>query len=216
MEHRTPRDQDDPTQQRARDRHHGGLLGWSALLFLCLFLPAVDGCDNEVYPVQFLFEPGFWSILILPHLMSIPLALLAAGDRERDDGLPAGHGWLVMLVILTYAGTALLFIQPLTDGDLWILAPAAAWALPLPALIRTLFSRRLTRDQRAARWRWLAGLGMFAYFFMWFAIAGVDESHSGLYLSMLACLGIAHAGHRLERTLPDAEPPLPEARVRRA
>lgn len=210
MKHQTPRDQD----EQARDRHHRGLLGWSGLLFLCLFLPAVDGCDDQVYPVQALLELTPITVLILPYLISLPLALVADGDREQDGGIPLHRRWLALLVTLIFVCDGILLIEPILRGHLFALIPAAVWAVPIPILAGTAFSRRLTDAQRAARWRALCGAGLFAYFFLWFVAVEYTGAHSGLYLAMLASLGVVHNGISLERSLP-ADPALPPARIRR-
>jgi hypothetical protein len=197
-----------------RDRDHRGLLGWSALLFLCLFLPALDGCESEVYPVQALVELGPITILILPYLLSLPLALIADADREQPGGVPLHRRWLALLVTLIFAGTGLLILEPILRGYLVMLIPAAVWAIPIPILVRTTLSRRLTDARRAARWRALCGAGLFAYFLFWFVAVELEGAHAGLYLAMFASLGIAHNGYRLERSLADDRPALAAARAR--
>lgn len=77
-----------------RRRHRRLTLPAGVLLFVCLFLPAVDGCGQAVYPVE---TPYFWHPYVYGGALALAaLATTVRGLRRATVGLRV-LAWLALL-----------------------------------------------------------------------------------------------------------------------
>ncbi len=172
------------------------------LLFVCMFLPAVKGCHQPIYPVQtVVFTP--------PYLAGLVITVIALSK--------AGHtkGWLFSLKLLawlTAIGLAAMAIAGLEAG--W----PALLILPAVGFVMALLSDAQEPDIRAAK---LSGMFALAstFWFGWLAGASGDDGLFGLWISLVASVGLTIGcyawWHAPRPTAPYDPPPidLPRATV---
>ena len=143
------------------------------LLFVCLFLPALRGCHETVYPVAM---PMFWH----PYLFGLVIAFGAARASVRH---------------LHYTVTALRVFAWLTViGSAFLIAVAGGAALAeliVGALLLAAIGRRGCSERRVA----IATLGMGALSLLWFGLwVASPDAMVGVYLSAAASGGLLVGG----------------------
>ena len=155
-------------------RRHRRFTGPSALLlFVCLFLPAVEGCNETVYPITM---PMFWH----PYLYGLVFALAATSVSVRS----MRHTVVALRVIawLTIGGAAFLIVAVGTIG----LAELVIGAVCLAAIGRSGFSER-----RVAFTAIAAGAFSLLWFGLWVAS---PEARVGVHLSAAGSGGLLVGG----------------------
>jgi hypothetical protein len=160
-----------PQVGRRRHRRITGTAG--LLLFVCLFLPAVKGCNETVYPISM-------PLVIHPYVYGIVFALGAGtlsvrGLRHTIDALRA-------LAYLTIAfGVVLVPVRPGT-AMLELFAGAALLAL---------IGRSGYSERRAA----LTAIALGVVSLLWFGLlAATAVALVGIYLSVAAAIGLLVGG----------------------
>ena len=155
-------------------RRHRRITGPSGLLlFICLFLPAVKGCGEPVYPITM-------PELIHPYLFGLVLAVGGAAFTVR--GLRNTIRALRSLAWLTIAGSCLLAV---TVPQLGIVELVLGFVL-LAAIGRHSFSER-----RAAITTAVVGALSVVWFGLW---ALSPDALIGVYLSTLGSAGLMVGG----------------------
>ena len=156
---------------KRRHRRFTGPFG--LLLFVCLFLPAVEGCNETVYPITM---PMFWH----PYVYGLVLALATARVTVRHL-----HYTVIALRILawlTVVGAALLAL---------FAAGVALVELFMGALLVGAIGRRGTSERRVAVTTVLVG----ALSLLWFGLWGITpDAMLGIYLSVAASAGLLVGG----------------------
>ncbi len=156
---------------RRRHRRITGPAG--VLLFICLFLPAVKGCNEAVYPVTM---PMFWH----PYLYGLVLALGAARATVRH--LRYTVLALRILAWLTLLGGVLLFVVAGAIGVAELIIGASL----LGAIGRSGCSER-----RVA----LTAIVVGAFSLLWFGLwAATPDALVGGYLAGVASIGVLVGG----------------------
>ena len=158
----------------------GGLL-----LGLCLFLPAVEGCEKPVYPYEI---PQVYG----PYLFGLLVALLAWLPAGKKTQLLRFAAWTVGTV--SAVGGILNLINSMIGPDVkyrhFLWAELLFWT---PLLVALAGSVRHHRDPR--RWHsellWSGG-GLALVFFSQFVVTGT--TYFGLWLSILATLLLISEG----------------------
>jgi hypothetical protein len=160
-----------PQVGRRRHRRITGPAG--LLLFVCLFLPAVKGCHETVYPISM-------PVVIHPYVYGIVFALGASTLTVR--GIRHTIEALRVLAYLTLAfGLALVPLRPGT-GVLELVAGSVLLAL----VGRTGYSER-----RAA----LTAIAIGMLSLLWFGLlASTAVALVGVYLSVVAAVGLLVGG----------------------
>lgn len=181
---------------RRRHRRITGAAG--LLLFVCLFLPAVKGCSEPVYPITM---PMFWH----PYLYGIVLAVGAATLTTR--GLRYTIVALRVLAWLTVIGGGMLAITEVSElGIAEIL---------LGGLLVAVIGTRGYSERRLA----MVAIVVGALSLIWFGLWAVSpDGLIGVYLSTIASLGLLAGGLIWlgELAVLDAAPiVLPHAQARR-
>ncbi|NVB82836.1 MAG: hypothetical protein HOV81_30945 [Kofleriaceae bacterium] len=160
-----------PQVGRRRHRRITGSAG--LLLFVCLFLPAVKGCHETVYPMSM-------PLVIHPYVYGIVFAfgartLTVRGIRHTIEALR-------VLAYLTLAfGVGLVALRPGT-GVLELVAGSALLAL---------IGRRGYSERRAA----LTAIAIGMLSLLWFGLlASTAVAMVGVYLSVVAAIGLLVGG----------------------
>jgi hypothetical protein len=145
---------------RARTRHRLFTLPGGALLFVAMFLPAVQECGETRYPLE---TPQ----LLGPYVLGALLAFVTAlPGRIREYGLRI----FALLSLLHYAvlGAALLVLT-ITDLDA---AGTLAVVLVAGAVVLMVAKRATSVDERAASMALVQGIQWVLWFGMWNLIEG--------------------------------------------
>ena len=155
-------------------RRHRRVTGPAGLLlFVCLFLPAVKGCSEPVYPVAM---PMFWH----PYLYGLVLALGTATATVRS--LRHTVVALRILAWLTIVGGALLVV---------VVGPLGIAELLLGCALLGVIGRSGCSERRAA----LTAVGVGALSLLWFGLWGATpDALVGVYVSALASVGLVVGG----------------------
>jgi hypothetical protein len=156
---------------RRRHRRITGPAG--LLLFICVFLPAVKGCSEPVYPLAM---PMFWH----PYIYGLVLGLGAATATVR--GLHRTVVALRVVAWLTIAGASVLAT----------FAPAIAFVeLIVGAVMLAAIGRRGTSERRVAA----TGIAVGALSLLWFGLwAATPDAMIGVYMSAIASTGLLVGG----------------------
>jgi hypothetical protein len=156
---------------RRRHRRITGPAG--LLLFICLFLPAVRGCNDTVYPLSM---PMFWH----PYLYGLVFAVATASLTLRSVRYAVVA--LRILAWLTIVGGAILLV---VAGALGI------GELALGAILLAAIGRRGFSERRVA----LTAIAIGACSLLWFGLwAATPDALIGVYLSVLASGGMLAGG----------------------
>lgn len=155
-------------------RRHRRITGPSGvLLFVCLFLPAVKGCNEAVYPMTM---PMFWH----PYIYGLVLALGAAKITVRHL-----HYTVIALRILawlTIIGSALLLL---------VAGGIALAELLVGMVLLGAIGRRGYSERRVA----LTTIVIGALSLLWFGLWVVTpDALVGVYLSAVASTGLLAGG----------------------
>lgn len=155
-------------------RRHRRITGPAGLfLFVCLFLPAVKGCGEPVYPVAM---PMFWH----PYIYGLVIALATARVTVRHL-----HYTVVALRILawlTVVGAALLIL---------FAGGVALAELFIGALLLALIGRRGTSERRVAGTTVAVGALSLLWFGLWVI---TPDAMVGVYVSAAASAALLVGG----------------------
>ena len=166
-----PRPRVDLELGRRRHRRITGPFG--LLLFVCLFLPAVKGCGEPVYPVTM---PMFWH----PYIYGLVLALATARLTVRHL-----HYTVIALRILawlTIVGAALLAV---------FAGGVAIAELFIGALLLAVIGRRGVSERRVAGTTVAVGALSLLWFGLWVV---TPDAMLGVYVSAAASAGLLVGG----------------------
>ncbi len=185
-----PRARVDLELGRRRHRRITGPAG--LLLFVCLFLPAVKGCGEPVYPATM---PMFWH----PYLYGLVLALGTARATVRS--LRHTVVALRILAWLTIVGGAMLLVVagPLGLAELFlgavllvVIGRRGCGASPGSAGARsTAYAVRSKIERRVALTAVVVGALSLLWFGLWSA---TPDALVGVYVSVLASAGLLVGG----------------------
>jgi len=155
-------------------RRHRRITGPAGLLlFVCLFLPAMRGCHETVYPMTM---PMFWH----PYIYGLVLALATAKLTVRH--LHYTVMALRILAWLTVIGAALLIA--FSGG-------VALVELLVGVLMLAAIGRRGCSERRVA----LTAIAMGTLSLLWFGLwVATPDAMVGVYLSVLASGGLLVGG----------------------
>lgn len=155
-------------------RRHRRIVGPSGLLlFICLFLPAVNGCTESVTPLTM-------PELIHPYVFGLVLGVGAASLTIR--GLRTTIRALRLLAWLTIAGACVLAVM----------VPGLALVeLALGFVLLAAIGRRGYSEKRAAVTTIVVGAASLLWFGVW---AGSPDALVGVYLSTLGSAGLVAGG----------------------
>jgi hypothetical protein len=155
-------------------RRHRRITGPSGLLlFVCLFLPAVKGCDETVYPLSM---PMFWH----PYVYGLAFALAAAGVTVRH--LRYSVLALRVLAWLTIIGGAFLVT---VAGSIGIAE------LIIGACLLASIGRSGCSERRVAVTAITASTFSLLWFGLWVA---TPDALVGVYLAAFASVGVLAGG----------------------
>ncbi len=156
---------------RRRHRHITGVSG--VVLFVCLFLPAVKGCNEAVYPMTM---PMLWH----PYIYGLVLALATAKLTVRHL-----HYTVLALRImawLTIIGAAFLIV--FASGIAFV-------ELIVGVLLLGTIGRRGVSERRVA----ITAIAIGAVSLLWFGLWVVTpDALVGVYVSALASVGLLAGG----------------------
>jgi hypothetical protein len=137
------------------------------LLFVCLFLPAVDGCGQAVYPIE---TPYFWH----PYVYGGAVALAALAATVR--GLRVAALGLRVLAWIAVAGGALMTTFSVGFGIIETV---------LGAVLLAIIGTRGASEKRVA----LTGIVISVLSLLWFGLwAGSAGALIGVYVSLGASI----------------------------
>lgn len=155
-------------------RRHRGITGpFGLLLFACMFLPAVQGCNEPVYPIEM---PMFWH----PYLYGLALAFGAARTTVRH--LRYTVLALRILAWLTIVGALVLVV---TLGAIGVVE------LLLGACLLGAIGRSGCSERRVAVTAILVGALSLLWFGLW---AATPDALIGVRLAVLASIGVLVGG----------------------
>jgi hypothetical protein len=150
-------------------RRHRSLTGLSGiLLFACMFLPAIEGCNRPVIPYE--VPP-----LLPPYLYGLVFALIAMA--WSPGRLPYGVIALRVLAVLVVAASVVLVV---------ILPPAGALELLLGTVLLLIVGPG-TSERRIAGTGLAVGLTSMLWFGFWSA---TPDALLGVYLSFASSIGL--------------------------
>jgi hypothetical protein len=156
---------------RRRHRRITGVSG--ALLFVCLFLPAVQSCNESVYPLSM---PMFWH----PYIYGLVLALGTASLTVRH--LHYTVLALRILAWLTVIGSAFLIV---------VAGGVALVELVVGVLLLGAIGRRGCSERRVA----LTTIAVAVVSLLWFGLWVVTpDAMIGVYVSAFASAGLLAGG----------------------
>jgi hypothetical protein len=185
-------------------RRHRRFTGPSgAVLFVCVFLPAVKACDSAVYPIT---VPWAWH----PYLFGLVFALGAWAKTPRGvRRMILGLRWVAYTAA---GGAALITALVVTDGNGHeTLFTMGVWGGIAAALIAMIGVRGYS-ERRAAATAIVVGVGSAVWFGLWVADG---SALMGAYVSLGAALGLVAGGLRwLGDIALDRPEPVPRAVAR--
>ena len=157
----------DASLQRRKHRPVTGTAG--ILLFVCMFLPAVRGCNSSIAPVE---VPPFWA----PYLYGLVFAIAALARTQR--GLLVGA---IMMRVLAWfvvmSGLALATIAP----AIGFFELIAGCVLAIAIGVTGASERRLATTA-------LVIATMSTLWFGWWCTT--DDALAGVYLSFMSSVGL--------------------------
>jgi len=156
-----------PTSRRRRHRSLTGLSG--ILLFACVFLPAVKGCNHPVMPYEF---PPF----LPPYLYGLVFAAIAMAGSPR--GVMCGVLALRVLATLVVTGSIVLFV---------VAPPVGAIELMIGTMLFAIVGLSGTTETRVAGTGVTIGLISTLWFGFW---ALTSDALLGVYLSLASSAGL--------------------------
>lgn len=156
-----------PTSRRRRHRSLTGLSG--ILLFACVFLPAVKGCNHPVMPYEF---PPF----LPPYLYGLVFAAIAMAGSPR--GVMCGVLALRVLATLVVTGSIVLFV---------VAPPVGAIELMIGTMLFAIVGLSGTTEARIAGTGATIGLISTLWFGFW---ALTPDALLGVYLSLASSAGL--------------------------
>ena len=154
----------------SRTRRHRSLTGLSGiLLFACVFLPAVKGCNHPVMPYEF---PPF----LPPYLYGLVFAAIAMAGSPR--GVMCGVLALRVLATLVVTGSIVLFV---------VAPPVGAIELMIGTMLFAIVGLSGTTEARIAGTGVSIGLISTLWFGFW---ALTSDALLGVYLSLASSAGL--------------------------
>lgn len=156
---------------RRRHRRITGPAG--LLLFVCLFLPAVKGCDGAVYPVTM---PMFWHPYVYGGVLALGTTTLTLRSMRYSVVALRTLAWLTLIggaFLLVFAGA-------IGIGE-----------LALGGILLAAIGRRGFSERRVA----LTAIAIGACSLLWFGLwAATPDALLGVYLSGLSSAGVLVGG----------------------
>jgi hypothetical protein len=153
-----------------RGRCHRRITGVSgAVLFACMFLPAVDTCGQPVMPYEL---PPFWP----PYFYGLVFALIALA--AQPSGLRRGIVALRVLTVMFVIGSVVVIPIAPEFGVVELAISAAVMAIVGVAR---------TTEPRVATTGIMVGAGSVLWFSLW---ALTEEGRCGVYLSLAGASGL--------------------------
>jgi hypothetical protein len=154
----------------SRARRHRSLTGLSGiLLFTCVFLPAVQGCNHPVMPYEF---PPF----LPPYLYGLVFAVIAMTASPR--GVLCGVLALRVLATLVVTGSVVLFV---------VVPPVGALELLIGTVLFAIVGLSGTTEERVAGTGITVGLISILWFGFW---SLTPDALLGVYLSLASSCGL--------------------------
>lgn len=173
------------------------------ILLACLFLPAVKGCSEPIYPIE---VPIFWT----PYVLGGLVAALALARRLGPVRVLTTI--VLVLVVLTGGGFGLVVGWTSRGDDIAVLVCIGLWVASV--VYAVLVQRGGDPEERAAR----AVLGAGILCTPWFALWAFDpDGLIGVRVSLAASIGLIIAGAEWRREVARARAishPVPPARAR--
>jgi len=212
----------EPRRNRVTAKLRWLLFNAGTVLFVCMFLPAIENCGEPIYPVEFIQHPASWPLLF-PYFLGLVAAVVAIKWLFFPGS--SARRWQIATIVLAagcYLGAIALYTLAVVE-DPWIAAipMALCYLLLIPAF--RVFKRRAPLDWRFARAVWLGGVVCAIHFglFVVMGLTGPEEDGDsvlfGMWVSLAASLALAVAGVRLEQAGEQPPPPdpapLPPARA---
>jgi hypothetical protein len=160
----------EPELPKRRHRRITGPAG--LLLFVCMFLPAVKGCNSPVYPLE---VPMF----LPPYVYGLVFALGAATVSVR--GMRRTLTALRIVTLLTILGS----------GVTALMAPPLGMAEMFAAAIVLAFAGWTKEERRAAACAIAVGVFCTLWFGLW---CTTSDALIGVYLSLVGAVGLLVGG----------------------
>lgn len=162
----------------ARQRHRAVTVPSGLVLFACLFLPMVRGCDESIYPTQ--AAAIAWPLaplILLPYGLGL-MAVIAALGRSPRTGDELGRarrratviGGLAVVSVAWFAllvgQGALVGVQLALAASLWLGAGTIVWRVELHAPAANLPRAEIRRPWPRPRPLWLVAIAMLGTFWL--------------------------------------------------
>ena len=213
----------------SRDRATRGpswlMMNAGTVLFLCVFLPALETCGDPIYPIEFIQHPFSWPLL-LPYLLGLVAAVVAM--KQLFFPTAVAHRWqsvTIVVGLLCYVAATLVYaVQVVYDPVNGTIPMLLCLVLVVPA-VRVL-SRRAELAWRCARAVGVGAAACVVYFGTFVGLFLIHEGDTdgdalrvGMWFSLGSALTLAMAARQWELQLdpppPPVPPPLPPARARK-
>lgn len=154
----------------SRARRHRTLTGMSGiLLFACMFLPAIKGCNHPVMPYE--VPP-----LLPPYVYGLVFALFAMSGSSR--GLAFGVAALRVMAVLVVAASVVLVV---------VVPAVGALALMIGTVLLVIVGLSGTTEARIAGTGIAVGLISMIWFGFW---SVTPDALLGVYLSLASSVGL--------------------------
>lgn len=164
-------------------------------LALCLFLPAIETCNQTYRPYA---QPAWTG----PYLFGFVAAAWAAARLVSPGGRAAlGTGWMLWFLAL-FADLPLLVRLLEVEGQARRLVQGvtlALWCVPIAVLLLAPRRHRDHPDRMVARCLAAGAAQSLAWYHYWAWSVGPADTHFGFWLAIAASVGLLVGGHLLDR-----------------